>query len=147
MKNNKGFTLIELLVVVLIIGILAAIALPQYLKAVAKSRASEALMLTKNIRDAQDRFALTHNGAYTNDYGVLDISFNSTNRTGCTTATDTVCTSTYKYVISSTSKNVIATPADDRGATITYQFDKSNPICGDGDQAGICTSLGLAAAY
>lgn len=53
---NKGFTLIELLVVVLILGVLSAIALPQYEAAVEKSRTSEALVNTKAIVDAMERF-------------------------------------------------------------------------------------------
>ena len=58
--NKKGFTLIELLVVVLIIGILAGIALPQYQMAVEKSRASEALINMKAIIDAVERSVLIH---------------------------------------------------------------------------------------
>ena len=69
---KRAFTLIELLVVVLIIGILSSIALPQYQKAVEKARATEGIMLTRAIWDAQKRYYLA-NGTYTKDLNDLDI--------------------------------------------------------------------------
>ena len=57
---NKGFTLIELLVVVLIIGILAAIALPQYTKAVERSRMAEAVQVLGDLATAQQVYYMQH---------------------------------------------------------------------------------------
>ncbi|MDY6129267.1 MAG: prepilin-type N-terminal cleavage/methylation domain-containing protein [Elusimicrobiaceae bacterium] len=78
MKNANlsrlgGFTLIELLVVVLIIGILAAMALPQYFKAVEHSRMAEALTLMDSVAKAQRRKFMQTNH-YAESFKGLDVA-------------------------------------------------------------------------
>ena len=77
MKNANisrlgGFTLIELLVVVLIIGILAAMAMPQYFKAVERSRMAEAVTLMDSVVKAQRRKFMQTN-RYARNFEGLDV--------------------------------------------------------------------------
>ena len=72
MKNKLGFTLIELLVVVLIIGILAAIALPQYRRVVLKARLHVGLPLVASMYEAEQLYYMVH-GEFATDVDALDI--------------------------------------------------------------------------
>ena len=76
---KKAFTLIELLVVVLIIGILAAIALPQYEFAVEKSDMSQILITVRALRDAERVCFLETGNANSCPIDALSISFNDVN--------------------------------------------------------------------
>lgn len=68
-----GFTLIELLVVVLIAGIMASAAWPQYRMAVHKARVGRHLPLLRNLKDAQERYYMG-NGHYAAKFKDLDIA-------------------------------------------------------------------------
>ena len=81
-----GFTLIELLVVVLIIGILSAIALPQYHKAVAKSRISEGIIQARALLEAQNRYKMQTGEPWSNDLSALDIQLSD--KWKCSTLSD-----------------------------------------------------------
>ncbi len=76
MKNKQAFTLIELLVVVLIIGILAAVAMPQYTKAVEKSRGAQALTVLNSINQAMQAYYMA-SGTYPTSFDELSIDMDS----------------------------------------------------------------------
>jgi type IV pilus assembly protein PilE len=66
MKLNKGITLIELLVVIVIIGVLAAIAIPVYTNYMQRARRADAKTALEQLRAAQEMFR-AERGRYSND--------------------------------------------------------------------------------
>jgi type IV pilus assembly protein PilA len=75
--TRKGFTLVELAVVIVIIGVLAAFGVPQFLKSVERSKAAEAFNYLSAVRSAQERY-ISKEGVYCDNSGytggALDIN-------------------------------------------------------------------------
>ncbi len=145
--NKKGFTLIELLVVVLIIGILAAIALPQYFKAVEKARASEALSVIGTVAAAAERARLvSNNNTYPDTMESFDVEFPGIDSgfKVITTKNFTISYTPGTY----TAGNVIAERQGAGAYKIKKMFYTGDVTCMDvatagAGTAGVCASLGL----
>ena len=137
MRNKKAFTLIELLVVVLIIGILSAVALPQYTKAVEKARATEAQVYLDAFVTAQQLYKLaTGHYASSAEMDNLDVTmpasllkhFNAPTitdgGTGKTTVTATLHrnNTTYPYEFK-------ATITESNGQNVVKRYCYNHEIC------------------
>ncbi len=74
-QDETAFTLMEIIVVVIIIGILASMALPQYHIAVERVRSGEGVHILETVLNSEQRWATDNNNTFTNDITNLDVSY------------------------------------------------------------------------
>ena len=136
-QDEQGFTLIELLVVILIIGILAAVAIPTFLNQRGKAYDSNAQSMVKSAQIAEETYATSNNGAYTASKTALiaiDPSLGDTS--AATLGTPTGVTSS-GYTVTATALNTGDTFTI--GEASGVQSDTCTAGSGGG-QPGACTS-------
>ncbi len=141
----KGFTLIELLTVVVIVGILASIALPQYQRAIEKSRAAQAVTMGKTIIDSQNRLLDAFPDDSTNTRHALDIvltggAWNANDRTATVYTTDL-----FTYTLSNSGVTAERNGGSFSGYTLTFYNNRSGAqnTCSGNDFCSNMRSMGF----
>ncbi|GEK19967.1 hypothetical protein CXY01_04870 [Cellulomonas xylanilytica] len=122
-KGEKGFTLIELLVVIIIIGILAAIAIPAFLNQRQKAWASQVESDLKNAAIAAESFAVDANGSY-DGMTATDLADNGFNATADVTVTIESATAD-EYTLQGVNSNL--------DAARTFTYDSTTGVITDSD--------------
>ena len=157
--NKKGFTLIELLVVVLIIGILAAMAMPAYFRAVERSRITEAETLMGNVVQAQQRYKMRTGKFATQSWKALDVAPSDATATAtyCTkggTATNGKCPATSNGFAITLYANGVVASRNDPGGRYSYKLgryyeDDTTVYCSAEDETNqeICIEFSNTEAY
>ena len=133
---RKGFTLIELIIVVIIIGILAAIGLPQFFKVTERARAAEGINLLGSLRGAQIRYAAEHQRA-TSQLSKLDVDHSGLKYFGSITLNGAANIMTDAHVLASVKRKAPST-----FGLYGLNISVDGTIKCTGGSGNICTTLG-----
>jgi type IV pilus assembly protein PilA len=120
-EDEKGFTLIELLVVILIIGILAAIAIPSFLNQKTKANDAQAKEMARTAQTAMETYATDHNGSYTGASTTvlegIEPTLSDTSGATFTAATPDTAGTGYTVTAQSSDGNTFSITRSDTGGT------------------------------
>ena len=127
LRNKKGFTLIELMIVVVIIGILAALAIPRFMRSTTKSKQSEAKQLLKQIYTMQHAYRQEFNAYCLNGVTASAAAQTAFARLGV----DIGATARYSYVMAAAANTFTCTATanlDDDGTVDTWTIDQNGTL-------------------
>jgi prepilin-type N-terminal cleavage/methylation domain-containing protein len=135
-RNSKGFTLIELMIVVVIIGILAALAIPRFMRSTTKSKQSEAKQLLKQIYTMQRAYRQEYNSYCLNGVTADITAPNAFAQIGV----DVMSTARYAYAMVATANTFTCTATgnlDDDATIDTWTIDQTGTLLNTVDDATI----------